>query len=276
MNIDSISDQDLQGTGRQGALLSNLKWAGKRKHEVQEVLTAQLIDIKRNLPHYVQAKFSNPGKEDYALTVTVQDGKFFDAPAAWVSIGPSLIVTKKKKQKLLKFRVPEVEKLSDQLMDVNVEKRSAQLEIIRLLSAEFLKHMPVWRSLLKRIGEIDALISLLRSLAMLSKNVSLPISFPEFVSDDKLLPDQTPVLKIDGAWNPTLAASHVVLANTVKGTMAERPNMEKKIVQNDIQLSEHFGSSCILLTGPNMSGKTTIMRLLGINVILAQIGKDMN
>merc|ERR1711933_100545 len=45
-----------------------------------------------------------------------------------------------------------------------------------------------------------------------------------------------------------------------------------EIVQNDIKLGSSSSAGMMLLTGPNMGGKSTLLRLSAICVILAQIG----
>lgn len=55
------------------------------------------------------------------------------------------------------------------------------------------------------------------------------------------------------------ASRHPVVEQTVK----------KQFVPNDIELSPE---GCLLLTGPNMAGKSTLMRQIALTVILAQVG----
>jgi DNA mismatch repair protein MutS len=55
------------------------------------------------------------------------------------------------------------------------------------------------------------------------------------------------------------ASRHPVVEQTVK----------QQFVPNDIELSSQ---GCLLLTGPNMAGKSTLMRQVALTVILAQIG----
>ena len=45
--------------------------------------------------------------------------------------------------------------------------------------------------------------------------------------------------------------------------------VSKEFVPNDIEMKP---GDCILLTGPNMAGKSTIMRQVAVTVLLAQIG----
>lgn len=43
-----------------------------------------------------------------------------------------------------------------------------------------------------------------------------------------------------------------------------------KWVSNDVKFSRNV--DCLLLTGPNMSGKSTLLRLTAVCIVLAQIG----
>ena len=51
-------------------------------------------------------------------------------------------------------------------------------------------------------------------------------------------------------------------------------NINCRFVTNDILLSSS-GTSCFLITGPNMAGKSTFIRQIGIIVIMAQIGSGV-
>lgn len=92
-----------------------------------------------------------------------------------------------------------------------------------------------------RIAQICSELDVICSMAWLSieKNYSLP----DFSSGD---------LHIE-------ASRHPVVEQTVNGTF----------VANDIVINQ---SGCILLTGPNMAGKSTLMRQVALTVILAQMG----
>lgn len=69
--------------------------------------------------------------------------------------------------------------------------------------------------------------------------------------------DKGPILRMKGLWHPY--------------AVAEREN---GLVPNDISLGEDSTGqnlSALLLTGPNMGGKSTLMRATCLSVILAQV-----
>lgn len=49
-------------------------------------------------------------------------------------------------------------------------------------------------------------------------------------------------------------------------------SVRKEFVPNDIEMGDR---ACMLLTGPNMAGKSTLMRQVALTAILAQIGSDV-
>jgi DNA mismatch repair protein MutS len=92
----------------------------------------------------------------------------------------------------------------------------------------------------KRLAKIDVFQSL--AWVSIQENFSRPILH----ADKK-------IIKIRGAWHPLIKA-----------------NIKDSFITHDIQLDErsYFG----LITGPNMAGKTTVMREVAIIQYLAQMG----
>jgi DNA mismatch repair ATPase MutS len=88
------------------------------------------------------------------------------------------------------------------------------------------------------VGEIEALCSL-ASHAFEHPNDP----FPEFSSESRCL-------EAEGAAHPLLD--------------------EKRAVRNDVSLSD--GLRLLVVSGSNMSGKSTLLRTVGVNVVLAQAG----
>ncbi|HWG22325.1 MAG TPA: hypothetical protein VG225_17505 [Terracidiphilus sp.] len=113
---------------------------------------------------------------------------------------------------------------------------SAQLVFIaEKWQRKFGPEIRVW---LSTVGELEALMSL-ASLCFEHPEYG----FPEFVSE-------TPVFDADGFAHPLLPAG--------------------KAVENDLRLDG--ARQLMILSGPNMAGKSTFIRSMGVNVVLAQCG----
>jgi len=69
---------------------------------------------------------------------------------------------------------------------------------------------------------------------------------------------------------PTLTKSHTVNIVNSKHPVVERVLEDTSFIPNDIVMDDQ--TDILLITGPNMSGKSTYMRQLAITAILAQIG----
>ncbi len=92
------------------------------------------------------------------------------------------------------------------------------------------------------VGELDAYLSCVRLIKKFeAKNV--PVCFPQYICS------QEPALAITNFWNPSLPA-HKAVSNSLMIGYANPKN--------------------IIVTGPNAGGKSTTMKGLLINIILAQ------
>jgi len=103
-------------------------------------------------------------------------------------------------------------------------------------------HGPQIRAWLSAVGEIEALTALSAYAYEHPADV-----FPELID---LTPGSQPVFAATGLAHPLLPAA--------------------KAVRNDLMLGD--GLQLILLSGPNMAGKSTFMRGIGVNAVLAQCG----
>lgn len=65
---------------------------------------------------------------------------------------------------------------------------------------------------------------------------------------------------------PTFEEKYLV----VKGKNIAHPLIGEKAVENDFTIGEH--DKILLITGSNMSGKSTLLRTVGINLVLAYVG----
>ena len=139
---------------------------------------------------------------------------------------------------------------------VYTDKTSAYLQELENLEKKFRKFLIpalyefiqlffnksyVWKRMIACLGELDCLCS----LAILHNKLDVKCR-PQFVKSSE------PVFKIRGMTHPCVAA------------------LKPGFVRNDLTFESE--KNVILLTGPNMGGKSTFLRQACIQIILAQLG----
>lgn len=112
----------------------------------------------------------------------------------------------------------------------------------------FVGNTSEWSSVISAVGTIDVL----RSFAAMTLS-----SFGAMCRPQILLKDDVPILRMKGLWHP------YAFAESANG-----------LVPNDLTLGGDLSGLnrfALLLTGPNMGGKSTIMRATCLTVVLAQV-----
>jgi DNA mismatch repair protein MutS len=137
-----------------------------------------------------------------------------------------------------RYCTDELVELEKKVLSAQGRRAELEYEIFEALRRKALDLAPHLSNLATVCSELDV-ISALAWLAIERKYVR-----PEFAKDGDLS------LK---------ASRHPVVEQTVR----------KQFVANDIQISSR---GCLLLTGPNMAGKSTLMRQVALTSVLAQIG----
>jgi DNA mismatch repair protein MSH6 len=143
-------------------------------------------------------------------------------------------------------------------MDEEDEDESTLLEKEAMLLSghmiSFNKHSEEWQAVVEILAQMDVLISF-AAAARTSLNA---VCRPVFVHNQETGHGGS-VLAIKGLWHP----------------FSTRDNGHA-IVPNDVELGNHHSNSSIsphamLLTGPNMGGKSTLLRATCLAVIMAQV-----
>ena len=137
-----------------------------------------------------------------------------------------------------RFYTEELAELEKKVLSAQNQRAELEYEIFEALRKKCLSLAPQLLSLAATCSELDV-TSALAWLAIERKYVK-----PSFVKSRHL--------KI-------LGSRHPVVEQTV----------QKLFVPNDIELS---AQGCLLLTGPNMAGKSTLMRQVALTSVLAQVG----
>ncbi|MHB8352058.1 MAG: DNA mismatch repair protein MutS [Thermoplasmata archaeon] len=139
-----------------------------------------------------------------------------------------------------RFTTPELEELEGRILSARERSQQAEGDAWEHLLDELDRSVPHLHRLARAVGAIDVLLSFAR--------IAVARGYVRPILDDSLR-----ITFRDGR--------HPVLDRT----LAER------FVPNDTDLDGE-GTRLLVLTGPNMSGKSTYMRQVGLLVVLGQVG----
>lgn len=179
-------------------------------------------------------KFTDNGKEIYQLEVPIKVKGTI--PKSWKQMS----ATKQCKR----WYSPELEALVQDLKEAQETHGQVVKAMAGRFFAQFDEQYAVWLAAVKIVAQLDCLIS----LAKASTALGSPSCRPDFIEDD----NARSVLEFETLRHPCIETT-------------------TNFIPNDIALG---GSdpSITLLTGANAAGKSTVLRMTCIAVILAQIG----
>ncbi|KAF5356840.1 hypothetical protein D9756_006462 [Leucocoprinus leucothites] len=143
--------------------------------------------------------------------------------------------------------IPALQPTIRQLKEARENRTTAARNFKFRVFAEFDQDRSVWLRAIRVFAELDCLFSLAKSSTLIGS----PSCRPEFVADGQC----SAFIDFEELRHPILCL------NT---------NL-KSFIANDVGLGGKTGK-VVLLTGPNMAGKSTLMRMTAIGVIMAQLG----
>lgn len=197
-----------------------------------EAYLDKLLNKVRNELNCSTIKFKDLGKEIYQLEIPVK-----------VKAIPKHFDQTSATAQVKRYYTPELRKLVRNLQEARETNAQCAKEAAGRFYARFDVDFPTWLAATKIIAQLDCLISLARASVALG-NVSCR---PKFVNDTRS------VLHFEDLRHPTmLTAVDDFIPNSI-GLGGEHPNIN-------------------LLTGANAAGKSTILRMTCVAVILAQLG----
>ncbi|ORY88074.1 muts domain V-domain-containing protein [Leucosporidium creatinivorum] len=138
---------------------------------------------------------------------------------------------------------PEVTRLVSDLKEARERKTAVVNDFQYKVYGEFDKDYSTWLDVVKVIAELDCLMSLSKS----SQALGEPAVRPEIVESDQA------IIEFEELRHPC------VLSATTD------------FIPNDVALGGN-AEQMILLTGPNMAGKSTLLRMTCAAIIMAQLG----
>ncbi|KAF7804917.1 DNA mismatch repair protein MSH6 [Senna tora] len=217
--------------------------ACKMVEEIESSLL-QYLKEQRKLLGDKSINYVTVGKEVYLLEV----------PESSRANIPRDYELRSSRKGFFRYWTPDIKKFLKELSQAEHEKESQLISILQRLIWRFCEHHTKWRQLVSATAELDVLIS----LAISSEYYEGPTCRPSFFGS--LCTKETPCLSAKGLGHPVLKSDYLG-----KGAF----------VPNDITIGGPHQASFILLTGPNMGGKSTLLRQVCLAVILAQVGADV-
>lgn len=203
----------------------------------EKALHEHLMDEKKRLQS-VKMKFSGGAKDPF----------FFEIPAEFPSSRiPSDYVLETTTKVCKRYSTPALLELIGALGEAQDAMDVAQRSALRSLCETFDQDYPAWCGAVSGLALIDALLSL--SKASVSYE-NLPMCRPD-VRDRG---GGSAVFDVVGMRHPFVTG------------------LGASFVPNDVALGGSGRGLCGLITGPNMGGKSTTLRLSCLCVVLAQIG----
>ncbi|KAI0367675.1 DNA mismatch repair protein Msh6 [Pilatotrama ljubarskyi] len=204
---------------------------------LEEELKSELKQLRKQTGLDLTYWHSAQGTKEIYL-VQLQGKERDKAPKGWTLSGS----TKNAKR----YIVPALQTKIRQLKEARENRNSAIKEFKNRLYAEFDLDRSVWLRAIRVLAELDCLFSLAKASSALGE----PACRPELVEGDEAFID------FEELRHPALCAG-----GSLKGDF----------IPNDVKLGGDVGRIA-LLTGPNMGGKSTAMRMTAAGIIMAQLG----
>ncbi|ODV62416.1 mismatch repair ATPase MSH6 [Ascoidea rubescens DSM 1968] len=182
--------------------------------------------------------FKDSGKEIFLIEVPSRYIK--KIPRDWLQMGST--------SKVKRYWSPEVRDLVRELLETRELHKDIVNNLKKKTYSRFSKDYALWLKAVKAIAKVDCILALCLTSESLGETACRPI----FIADNE-----------HGSLNFTELRHPCFMAGNTGA---------KEFIPNDIQLGGKSEAKIGLLTGANAAGKSTILRMTCIAVILAQLG----
>lgn len=167
-------------------------------------------------------------------------GYYIEVTRANLDAVPDHYIRKQTLANSERYFTTELKEFEEDIVSAQDKRGALELRLFSELRDRISTHIDAMRETASRLAELDALLSLAEVAA------SLGWVAPEFIEDTAVYIEE---------------GRHPVVEQYIEGG---------RFVPNDVSLSEH--ARLLLITGPNMAGKSTVIRQTALLVLLAQIG----
>lgn len=201
--------------------------------DLEHALNTKLREYRRQFKSQA-IDYKDSGKELYTIEMPAN----IKVPNDWKKMGAS--------KKMTRYWSPEVEGLAKSIARARESHKLIEESLIERMSKRFDSDYNVWINAINAIGKMDCLVA----LAKTSESIGFPATRPTFIDSE------TGVLDFKELRHPCFNMG---------------VSSSKEFIPNDVTLGGD-APNLGLLTGANAAGKSTVLRMTCIAVILAQIG----
>ncbi|CAB0010867.1 unnamed protein product [Nesidiocoris tenuis] len=187
---------------------------------------------------YFQCKVVYVGKDKNRYQLEIPESKANKVTDEYVLVG--------QRKGFKKYSTPETKSFLERQMAAEDQKLNILADLRKRIFTRFIEKYENWYSAIECMSTLDVLMS----LAMYSLSIDGDTCIPVFRD-------------VSSVEQP--------FVNLVNGKFPCVTN-DQSFIPNDTKLGENGQANLLLLTGPNMGGKSTLMRQLGLLVIMAQMG----
>ena len=222
----------------------------------------------KEMDEYLLEQKRETGISDIKFWGTNKDRFQLEVPMAQCNKVPSDWSSKSQKKTHRRYWTPRIEELLAELTESETRLADAQGDTLRRIFDKFDESRDVWRSALACLALLDALSSL--ASVSSSPNYTWPqlrerVAAPSDAKEADVEVD-APVMEIEQGRHPMLEFS---LAKHGDGDYI--PN-SITLGGRDGDSGNHYLPRLLLLSGPNMGGKSTLLRQTCLLAIMAQLG----
>ncbi|CAA7388969.1 unnamed protein product [Spirodela intermedia] len=214
-----------------------------------------ISDIESSLARYLKEQRKALGDASITYATVGKELYLLQVPEDLGGRIPRDYELRSSKKGYFRYWTTKIKMWLAELSQAEAEKESKLKSILQVLIKRFSGYHRLWRQLVSATAELDVLIC----LAIASDHYDGPTCRPTI----------KPTSPSSDSVPPLFARSlgHPILRSDASGTAS--------FVPNDVRIGGDGHPSFILLTGPNMGGKSTLLRQICLASVLAQLGADV-
>ena len=170
-------------------------------------------------------------------------GYYFEIPHSNKIPIPDYYIRRQTLVNAERYVTPELKEFEIKALSAKEKTEALELKIYQEIKAQIRPDIPAMQRTARALASLDCLVSLARAAAT-----------DRYVRPS-IIGGQYGTISIKDGRHP----------------MVEKANKSRIFVPNDTELN-HISQELLIITGPNMAGKSTYMRQVAVLVIMAQIG----